>query len=40
MLRYLLAELIKGEEAYLMENIGKNTAVYVISGGHSEGHTH
>ncbi len=31
---------IKGEETYIMDNNGKGDAVYVISGGHSEGHSH
>jgi glyoxylate utilization-related uncharacterized protein len=31
---------LKGEETYLMDNNGKGDAVYVISGGHSEGHLH
>jgi glyoxylate utilization-related uncharacterized protein len=31
---------LKGEEKYLMDNEGKSDAVYVISGGHSEAHSH
>jgi uncharacterized cupin superfamily protein len=31
---------LKGEEAYHMDNQGSSNAVYVISGGHSEGHAH
>ena len=29
-----------GDAKYLMDNQGKDKAVYVISGGHSEGHSH
>lgn len=31
---------LKGEDSYMMDNIGQNDAVYVVSGGHSEGHSH
>lgn len=31
---------LSGEAKYLMDNQGKDKAVYVISGGHSEGHQH
>jgi uncharacterized cupin superfamily protein len=31
---------IKGDEALYMDNTGNDDAVYVIAGGHSEGHSH
>ena len=31
---------LKGDETYMVENNGNNDAVYVIAGGHSEGHEH
>lgn len=31
---------LKGETKYIMDNKGKDKAVYVISGGHSENHSH
>lgn len=31
---------LKGEEAFFMDNNENSDAVYVISGGHSEGHHH
>ncbi len=34
------AVYLRGEESYLMDNNGEGNAVYVISGGHSEGHHH
>ena len=39
-LRQGQAFYLKGEETYLMDNNGKDNAVYVISGGHSERHMH
>jgi len=31
---------LKGEASYVMDNNGQQEAVYVIAGGHSEGHSH
>lgn len=31
---------LRGEEAFSMDNNGSDKAVYVIAGGHSEGHEH
>jgi uncharacterized cupin superfamily protein len=31
---------ITGEESCLMDNKGTEDAVYIIAGGHSEGHSH
>ncbi len=31
---------LNGEETYLMDNLTDKNALYVIAGGHSEGHYH